>query len=123
MSFFRKLRPFVARALMYSSFYMGFSCWWYSFIVLYQMAGGWFILIGILILGIGIVPLAFLAAVLHGYWSTFWNLVLAVAFFFVPRLIVIFISHREAKREEQEMERLRLKEGLDNNLWLREESE
>jgi hypothetical protein len=102
MLLFRKARPVAVSILLYSSLYTGFACWWFSFIVSYNLFGGVGLLIGLLIAGIGVVPLAIFGLAINGQWLGFWNLILAVGLVFGPRALAGFAMYRHAAREEAE---------------------
>lgn len=109
---FRKTRSTGAAILMYSSFYTRFTCWWYGFIITYMLAGGWSLFFGLIMMGVGVVPLVIITSALHGEWFAFWNLILAVVLVFVPRAIVTFVVYRAARREEAEQKLLSQQELL-----------
>ncbi|SPF52943.1 membrane hypothetical protein [Candidatus Sulfopaludibacter sp. SbA4] len=100
MLLFRRARPIAASILMHSSIYTGFTCWWYSFIISYKVLGVVGLAGGLLLCGVGVVPLAIFGAARHGIWTVFWNLILAVALVFGPRILAVFVMYRHAKREE-----------------------
>jgi hypothetical protein len=104
---FRKSRRLAATILVYTSYYMGFSCWWFSFIVTYRVLGLLWLVAGFLFMGVGVVPLAVAGVFLKslggaGLWPTFWNLILALASAFIPRVVSVLIVHRITTREEAE---------------------
>src|SRR5260370_38199541 len=102
MLLFRKPRPWAAAFLMYSSIFTGFVCWWYSFIVSYRVLGGFWLGVGLLVGGIGIVPIAIIGTAIAGLWLLFWNVVLAIVLTFAPRVLASVIAYRYAKHEEAE---------------------
>jgi len=87
MLLFRKLRQAAAVILMCSSYYTGFVCWWWSIIVCYTAFGGAFLSVGLLLGGIGVIPLAVFGTATHGIWPVFWDLILGVAFMIGPRIL------------------------------------
>src|SRR5208282_2818622 len=75
LAFFARTRPFPATILNISSQIFWLELWVLGFLIVYHLWGvGW--LIGGLFLGVvGVVPLAALAALLSGAWPLLWALV------------------------------------------------
>ncbi|MFP4896774.1 hypothetical protein [Paraburkholderia sp. EG304] len=71
---FRKTRGFSAVALLIASFLFGAILWVASVLVTLQLWGTLALFIGIFIMGVGVVPVAFLAALFHGDWSVLGSL-------------------------------------------------
>jgi hypothetical protein len=106
---FRKTREIAAAILGYSSIFTGFTCWWYSFIICYRVLGTAALIVGVLFGGIGVVPLAVVGVFIRSFWApelwvTFWNLILALALVFGPRVLVAFIAYRIGEQAEREDE-------------------
>jgi hypothetical protein len=81
----RGSRASYATFLVISSFLFGTNLWIWSALNLYQEWGLTALIIGILMGGIGVIPLAFIALALHGQWA---DVGLDVA------LLVIFLLFR-----------------------------
>ena len=100
MLMFPKSRPIAAIILLYSSYYMGIACCWYSFVVAYKTLGGVWLAVGLLAFGVGVVPLAVFGAAMHGMWAVFWDLILGVTFACGPRALSVFIMYRHGEKGE-----------------------
>jgi uncharacterized membrane protein len=98
MLLFRKARGWGVTILMYSSYFNGFTCWWYSFMVCYRACGLVWLIIGLFLMGVGVVPLAVIGVAIRGMWPMFWNLILAIALAYGPRAIAVAVAYRESKR-------------------------
>jgi hypothetical protein len=48
--------------------------------------GLFWLIVGLLLVGVGVVPVAFIGLMIHGLWDGVLNLVGAVALFAIPRL-------------------------------------
>ena len=92
--FIKRLRPSIGLGLLYTSYIPGFTCWIFSFVVTYQTLGVVWLVIGLLFMGVGIFPLAVVGVLLHGLWPAMPDLILAIAFVLIPRLIGLWILHR-----------------------------
>ena len=69
LAFFRKGRGIGGLGLVLSSYVIGFSLWVWSLIVAYALAGVFWIIVGLLFVGIGVIPIAMVAAALNAQWS------------------------------------------------------
>lgn len=97
MSVFRRAHPTIAKILRVSSVFVGGVCWWHAFIVTYRLMGWLATVIGVLLAGIGVIPMALFAAGVKNDWEIFRDLVAASILTIVPRIIAKFITAREAK--------------------------
>src|SRR5690242_18068807 len=75
---FRKIRPWVGVGFYVASYVFGICLFGFSclFVVYIWGYGGLFA--GLVLGGIGVVPVAFLAALLHAHWDVLGELVLAI---------------------------------------------
>ncbi|MFW6311908.1 MAG: hypothetical protein ACOC1K_06705 [Nanoarchaeota archaeon] len=95
---FKKIREFCLSGLIIISFYFAFITWLTSILIVYPIYGLVGIAIGLIIAGVGVVPLAFIATILNGLWPSFWSLVILVFLTFFFRAIPIFIAQKSEKR-------------------------
>jgi hypothetical protein len=77
--FFCSVRHIPGQAWIYWSYACAVSLWFCSLIVTLQLWGVIAAIIGMLLGGIGIFPVAVLAAMIKGEWSIFWQLMLSFA--------------------------------------------
>jgi hypothetical protein len=104
---FRQSRPYGGAVFLYSSYYMGLRCWWFCFILCYRVFGGVWLLLGLLLAGIGVVPLAFFGLIVKSFWTPGlgpWLLSVFVAIMLsvLPRFLGLWIIYRCEKRNESE---------------------
>jgi hypothetical protein len=64
----RRLRPLVGTALLFSSYLFGAVLWAFSALVTYSLWGFFGLFIGLIWLGVGVVPIAVIAGALHREW-------------------------------------------------------
>jgi hypothetical protein len=64
----------------------GFAYWVFSFIVTYRTLGGFWLIVGVLLFGMGVFPLAVIGTMIRGLRSTLPDLLFAIAPGFVPPL-------------------------------------
>ncbi|MDP4299951.1 hypothetical protein [Leptothrix discophora] len=69
MSFLRATRAIAGHAMMLFSYYFGVVAWLSGFLFSYELWGGWAVFIGLIIAGVGVVPIGMLAAAFHSQWS------------------------------------------------------
>ena len=99
MLVFRRTRARGAAALRYSSFYTAFSCWWFCFILCYRAFGGFWLFVGLLFAGIGVIPFAFFGLMIKSFWTPGlgpWvlDVFAAIMLFTVPRWLGLWILER-----------------------------
>src|SRR5208337_1828931 len=88
---FRRTRNLSGNGLILCSYAFGISLWVWGFLVTYSLWGGFGLLIGLLLGGIGVVPLAMLATLSKGMWSILGQLVLLTAVTFGTRFLGYFL--------------------------------
>jgi hypothetical protein len=71
-----RTRRFAAKAMLYASGIFGVTLWVWGLILTYDLWGGVAVLVGLLLLGVGVVPMAMLATLLAKLWPTFGQLLL-----------------------------------------------
>jgi len=108
LAFFRKTRPFSGISIYVVSFVFGAYLWITSFLITYNTWGLVVVIIGILIMGIGVVPIAMLAMLFHGEWWIFAQLVFLLIMTFGLRIL----SHRLAEKADEERASAVLDEDL-----------
>lgn len=68
LSVFRRVRVFAGSTIWFSSYVFGLIAWMFSFVITYGLWGLFGVLVGMMLAGVGVVPLAMIAAALNGYW-------------------------------------------------------
>jgi hypothetical protein len=89
---FKAIRPWVGLAYYYTSYLFGIVLFAFSCVVVVQLWGYVGLIFGLLMGGVGVVPLAFFATLFHGEWPWFWNVVLGLIFTFGARSFGIYLS-------------------------------
>jgi hypothetical protein len=98
---FRKLRPWAGLGFFYASFVFGVMLWAYSCLFAFDVWGFGGLIIGLIFAGVGVVPVALLAALLHAQWWRSLDLVVGIVLTFGTRVLGAWLS--EMKTEEQEV--------------------
>ncbi len=68
MSFIRRTQSLSGRGLIFVSYLFGFTLWTLSFSTTYNLWGGFALLVGLALAGVGVVPMAIIATLLKGMW-------------------------------------------------------
>lgn len=89
-----RARSFASIGLLLASFVFGFLLWIWAFIVTLVMWGWIGVVIGLLIAGIGIIPVAFFALLFHGEWQGLGNLIYMLFFALGARILSFWIAAR-----------------------------
>jgi hypothetical protein len=93
LSVFRRLRSLTGAGIYLASYLFGLICWLVGLVVAYMLWGLWAVIIGVLFLGIGVVPLGMLAALFKGEWYMLIVLVVLAALTFGARFLgLVFLS-------------------------------
>jgi hypothetical protein len=93
-SFIRSGRGFAAICYIIVSYVFGITLWMYSLIVAYALWGTAGIVIGLLLMGVGVVPVAIVAALLHGEWFAIGNLAFGLVLTFGTRALALFLASK-----------------------------
>ena len=91
-------RGFAAVSYLLVSYVFGLTLWMYALIVAYALWGTVGIIIGLALMGVGVVPVAIVAALLHAEWYALGNLVFAIVLTFGTRALAAFLASK-ADRE------------------------
>jgi hypothetical protein len=83
----RPIRPLCGTVIYGSSFVMGLSVWLWCAQIVHALWGTVAMVIGLLIFGVAVAPMALLATAFHGYWATFAGVILNVATVFIARFV------------------------------------
>jgi hypothetical protein len=89
---FRKTRSWAGTGFVIASYAFGLLLFAFSIIVVLEIWGYTGLFIGLFFGGVGVVPVAFLAALLHGEWMLLLNMVLGVVFTYGTRILGIYLA-------------------------------
>jgi len=109
LGIFRKTRGFSGNGIIISSYIFGLTLWVWGFLLTYTLWGGLAVFIGLFLFGIGVVPIAMLATLFKGMWSTLCQLLLLTAMTFGSRFLGAFFVER-SERIEANYEKLSLED-------------
>ena len=98
---FRRTRGIAGLGLFIASYIFGATLWVWAFLLTYMLWGWGALIIGLLIMGIGIVPISMLATIFKGEWYLLGNLVLLLFFTFGARMFGLYLT---TKYEKHSME-------------------
>ncbi len=96
VSVFRRARSFAAFGLLLISCLLGLSLWLWSLVLADELAGAFWTVMGLCLAGVGIVPVAFIAALLQTEWAQAIQIaVVAVAFYAIGSMSYFIASGAE----------------------------
>ncbi|MBZ5701100.1 MAG: hypothetical protein LAN84_04575 [Acidobacteriia bacterium] len=99
---FRRTRPWAGSGFYLSSFVFGAVLFAFSCLVVVQIWGYGGLIFGLVLGGVGVVPVAFLATLLHRAWPLFWDVVLGTVLTFGTRFLGIYLSTPKQLEEQEE---------------------
>lgn len=91
LAFFRKTRAVSGIGMMIASYVFGLTLWVSGLLLTYDLWGLIAVFAGLIMFGVGVVPMAMLATVFKGMWSTFGELVLLTMLTFGTRFAGVWI--------------------------------
>lgn len=91
LSLLRPTRSISAICLQVAAYVFGFAVWLAGAAIAYEFWGIWAVLVGLFILGVGVVPVAILAAAVHGSWSEAGVLIFGLALVAAARFYSVFL--------------------------------
>lgn len=98
-------RGFVGLVLFMSSYIFGLSTWIYGLAVALSLWGVVAVIVGLVLGGVGVVPIGMLASIFHGRWDIFLTLFLTLALTYGSRIIGnLLVNSSEKTQVEDEVE-------------------
>lgn len=91
-------RGIAATGFVITSFVFGAVMWFSSLAVTYDLWGTMGVIIGLLIAGVGIVPVAMLATLFHGEWEGLIEFVILIVLTFGLRLLGLWLAKKVDER-------------------------
>lgn len=95
LGIFKKTRVISGIGLMYAGFVLGITTWVWSFLLAYLFWGFWGLFIGLLLGGVGVIPVAMFATLFNGEWGALVQLVLLVTFAIGFKIFGAYIATRK----------------------------
>ena len=94
LSFIRHTYGFSSAGLVIASMIMGLAIWVSSLLVTYQIWDAWGVIIGLVFMGVGVVPIALLATLVNGMWGVLGKLVLSLVIMWVVRIYAHHVAQK-----------------------------
>lgn len=98
---FKRIRPFSLATMIISSYIFGITLWVVSAVLAYSIWGIWALVIGFMILGIGVFPVALLATIFTANWAGFLVLVYLFFLMLISKCFPLYVVYRISKKEEE----------------------
>jgi hypothetical protein len=92
MAAFKKTRPISAIGLYALSYVFGLELWIFSFLETFDYLGVLGIVLGFILAGVGFVPIAIIAAAVHGIWPDVMDILLLIAATYGARALGLFLA-------------------------------
>lgn len=93
---FRKTRAFAGNGMLIASWVFGLTLWVWGLLLTYHLWGALAVYIGLFLFGVGVVPIAMLATLFKGMWSTLGELVFLTILTYGARLVGSFVLTKAA---------------------------
>jgi hypothetical protein len=101
LALFRKTGMFGGIAMYFSSFLFGLTLWFLGLLLTYFTWGFFGVFVGLMLGGIGVVPVAMLAMLLNGEFFVLFILVLLTVLTFGSRFLGIYLAGRAEEKTDQ----------------------
>jgi hypothetical protein len=113
LSLFRKTQPWAGFAFYIISYLYGVMLFAFACIVTVELWGYVGLFIGLILAGVGVLPVAMLAALFKAQWALLLYIVIGIVLTFGTRGLGIYLQARAAKAAEQEKQLLFEQETTD----------
>ena len=100
LSLVKKARGFTAMAIFILSYIFGISAWMYGLLTTLSTWGVVAVIIGLLIGGVGVVPIGLLAALFHGEWEELFGILILVVLTFGCRFFAIWLDGKNQEHKD-----------------------
>jgi hypothetical protein len=102
LSIFEKSRHIGSIGLFISSYVVGLSIWIWSLIIAYSLAGTFWLIVGLIFGGIGVVPVALIAALFSREWSVAGQILMGAIVVYAMRWFSLFLEERLVREKAAE---------------------
>ena len=99
ISFFKKPKGLCGIILLNSSYILGLQLWLSGLMLTLQIWGIWAAIIGILLFGVGVIPIALIATSVKGMWNEGFQILLSVLVVFATRMLGAYLIEKSTQRE------------------------
>lgn len=97
MAFFKKTQSIAAVGFFIASYVFGITLWFYSFFITYSFWGIFGIIIGLMLAGIGVFPLAIIASAIHSEWWLVFNLIITGVLTYGFRYLGLYLDEKSTR--------------------------
>jgi hypothetical protein len=97
----RGTRPFAGMGLFIASYVFGVTMWVWAFLLTLMLWGWLAVIVGVMMAGVGVVPIALLATALNGMWSVFGQLLLGLVMTFGCRAAGFYVLGKSSQKESR----------------------
>jgi hypothetical protein len=98
---FRKTRPWAGVGYVYASYVFGLMLWAYSCLFVVYAWGYGALAVGLIFAGVGVVPVALLAAIFHAEWAVLLEVVVGIVLTFGTRFLGLWLTTPKQETEEE----------------------
>jgi hypothetical protein len=98
---FRRTRPWAGVGYVYASYVFGLMLWAYSCLFVVYAWGYGALAVGLIFAGVGVVPVALLAAIFHAEWSVLLELVVSIVLTFGTRFLGLWLTTPKQEAGEE----------------------
>lgn len=85
LAFFRGTKEFSGKAFFLSSYFYGVLLWLGCLVVTFKLWGWFGIVIGLILLGVGLVPIAIIATIIAGLWGVVLHIIVLIVVVWLTR--------------------------------------
>ncbi|MGI8437322.1 MAG: hypothetical protein ACR2NX_10525 [Chthoniobacterales bacterium] len=101
---FRETRGYSGVGFYIVSYVFGVTLWVWSFLTTYVLWGGIAVIIGLLMVGVGVLPIALLATAFKGMWSLFGELLFVTVATFATRGFGLYLASRDQRYRDEQLD-------------------
>ncbi len=94
LGIFKKTRSFSAFGFVMSSFVYGLTLWFWALLLTYLIWGTRAVFIGLLIAGVGVVPISVFATALNGQWAVTGEIILFMVLTYGSRMLGFYLAEK-----------------------------
>ncbi len=94
LGLFRKTKGVSGVGLVLSSYVYGVTLWFWALLITYFTWGALAVFIGLVMAGIGVLPIAILASIIKGQWATLGQIILFIVLTFGSRALGLYFGVR-----------------------------
>ena len=88
----RRTRSLAATGLLLSSYLFGLTSWFMGLVLTWTLWGGGAVFVGLILMGVGVVPMGLLATLFRGDWGPFLLLLGAIIATFAVRAYSLYLA-------------------------------